>query len=41
VADSKPIFSGFGGIEVQTRPKPSDFSDVKILSMPFFGGKVK
>jgi hypothetical protein len=26
---------------VQTRPKPSDFSDVKILSMPSFGGKVK
>jgi hypothetical protein len=26
---------------VQTRPKPSYFSGVKILSMPFFGGKVK
>jgi hypothetical protein len=27
--------------KVQTRPKPLDFSGVKILSMPFFGGEVK
>jgi hypothetical protein len=35
--------SGFGGLEVSmlARPKPSDFSDVKILSMPTFGGEVK
>jgi hypothetical protein len=26
---------------VQTRPKPSDFSGEKILSMPSFGGEVK
>ena len=26
---------------VQTRPKPLDFSDVKILSMPSFGREVK
>jgi hypothetical protein len=25
----------------QTRPKPLDFSDVKILRMPSFGGEVK
>jgi hypothetical protein len=37
---------GFGGLwfpssRVQTRPKPLDFSDVKILSMPSFGGEVQ
>ena len=26
---------------VQTRPKPSDFWDEKILNTPFFGGEVK
>jgi hypothetical protein len=40
---------GFGGLvvsmlasgsRVQTRPKLLDFSDVKILIMPSFGGKV-
>ena len=29
------------GTQVQTRPKPSDFSDEKILSTPSFGGEVK
>ena len=29
------------GLRVQTRPKPLDFSGVKILSMPSSGGKVK
>ena len=42
--------SGFGGLEVsvlafgtqvQTRPKPSDFSGENILSAPSFGGEVK
>ena len=28
-------------LRVQTRPKPLDFSDVKILSMPSSGGEVK
>jgi hypothetical protein len=44
--------SGFGGLvvsmlafgthhsRVQTRPKPSDFSGEKILSIPSFGGEV-
>ena len=41
---------GFGGLvvsiwhpslRVQTRPKPLDFSGVKILSMPSSGGEVK
>ena len=26
---------------VQTRPKPSDFSDEKVLSKPSFAGEVK
>jgi hypothetical protein len=29
------------GSRVQTRPKPSDFSGDKILSMPSFGWEVK
>jgi hypothetical protein len=32
--------SNFPSSRVQTRPKPSDFSDVKILSIPCFGGEV-
>jgi hypothetical protein len=28
-------------MRVQTRPKPLDFSGVKILNMPSFGGEVK
>jgi len=28
-------------LQVQTQPKPSDFSGEKILSMPSFGGEVK
>jgi hypothetical protein len=31
----------FPSSRVQTLQKPSDFSDVKILSMPSFGGEVK
>jgi hypothetical protein len=31
----------FPSSRVQTRLKPSDFSDVKILSKPSFGGEVK
>jgi hypothetical protein len=42
----KAILDGFGGLwfpssRVQTRPKPLDFSGVKILSMPSFGGEDK
>ena len=29
------------GLRIQTRPKPLDFSEVKILSMPSSGGEVK
>ena len=40
------IFDGFGGLVVSmlasgTRPKPLDFSGVKILSMPSSGGGSK
>ena len=31
----------FPGLRVQTRPKPLDISDVKILNMPSSGGEVK
>jgi hypothetical protein len=34
-------FLTFPSSRVQTRPKPSDFSGEKILSMPSFGGDVK
>jgi len=28
-------------LRIQTRPKPLDFSELKILSMPSSGGEVK
>jgi hypothetical protein len=31
----------FPSSRVETRPKPLDFSDVKILNTPSFGGEVK
>jgi hypothetical protein len=40
-SDLNIYVDGFGGLVVQTRPKPLDFSGVKILSMPSFGGEVK
>jgi hypothetical protein len=42
VCGTKPQHSNckVSSTRVQTRPKPSDFSDVKILSMPSFGGEV-
>ena len=35
------LASGTQVLRVQTRPKPLDFSDVKIFSMPSSGGEVK
>jgi hypothetical protein len=36
-----PLVPEFAGSRAQTRPKPLDFSHVKILSMPSFGQEVK
>ena len=35
------LASGTQSLRVQTRPKPLDFSDVKILNTPSSGGEVK
>jgi hypothetical protein len=50
IAAVSPQLDGIGGLgvsmlasgsRVRTRPKPLDFSHVKILSTPSFGGEVE